>query len=577
MMRVFSMLNQACLIKNSTEFSARRVDWVGLGWLYLFFWYFSGVLQTFLLFTVGIPGFRSVFFMSFIWLAPVLLFPRWTRQITAIIGIIMWVPSVISLGYWGIYGNEFSQSVIFTMFETNTEEAEEYLSQYASISLFFGITLYTLMACFLWRRLRPVYLPRFYAPCLAGIVLLANFGAPYIACLTQNASFASATDKLHGRMEAAAPWQFIIAYAQYINQIDAVQKLLSENASLPPLKNLVDINGDEPRTLVLVIGESTTSARMSLYGYPRKTTPRLDALEERGELLVFDNVIASRPYTIETLQHVLSFANPEEPDRFLAEPNLMNLMKQAGYKTFWLTNQQTISTRNILLTVFSKQVDEARYLNQTRVQNETAPDENVFEPFVEMLSDPAPKKFIVVHLMGTHSKYARRYPKAYKKFTNRDYVPEVLSSSQAETYNSYDNAVLYNDFVVSSLISLVSERQSNAFLLYFSDHGEEVYHAPPYQRLGRDENQPTSDMFTVPFVLWMSPAWKDSHPSDLSMFVERKYSNAHFIHTWSDLAGLRYDSFQPELSLVNPEFKAHKRWIGETNKLRDFDLLFPGG
>ncbi|MCL2021679.1 MAG: phosphoethanolamine transferase CptA [Betaproteobacteria bacterium] len=565
--------------QSRTQSFVQRVDWAGLFWLYLFFWYFSGVLQTLLLPTAGIHGFRGAFFMSFIWLAPVLLLPQWTRQIAATIGVILWISSMVSLGYWGIYGSEFSQSVIFTIFETNAEEATEYLSQYASFSLVAGLVFYTLIAWLLWWRVRPFHLPRAYAASLAGFVLLANFGSPYVDCLNGNKSFAGATRKLYRRMEPAAPWQFITGYLQYQNQLNSVQRLLDENASMSPLKNITDASGGEPRTLVLVIGESTTSTRMSLYGYPRKTTPRLDALQEKGELLAFANVITSRPYTIEALQHALSFAHPEEPGRFFTEPNLMNLMKQAGYKTFWLTNQQTMTKRNTLLTFFSRQADEARYLNQHRVQNATLPDEVVFEPFTEILSDSAPRKFIVVHLMGTHSKYPLRYPQEYKQFTGREHVPEVLSNSLAEVYNSYDNAILYNDFVISSLIDLVAKSQtSRSLLLYFSDHGEEAYHAPPHQKLGRDENQPTVDMFAIPFMLWMSPAYKESLSSDLAAFTERKYSNAHFIHTWSDLAGLHYDRFQPELSLVNPEFKAHKRWIGNPDvkaSLRDFDQLFP--
>jgi heptose-I-phosphate ethanolaminephosphotransferase len=58
--------------------------------------------------------------------------------------------------------------------------------------------------------------------------------------------------------------------------------------------------------------------------------------------------------------------------------------------------------------------------------------------------------------------------------------------------------------------------------------------------------------------------------------LERPYSNAHFIHTWSDLAGLSYDRFRPESSLVNPAFKPRVRWIGNPdvkNGLRDFDAL----
>lgn len=38
-------------------------------------------------------------------------------------------------------------------------------------------------------------------------------------------------------------------------------------------QNFKDESGNEPRTLVLVIGESTQRGRMSLYGYPRETTP----------------------------------------------------------------------------------------------------------------------------------------------------------------------------------------------------------------------------------------------------------------------------------------------------------------
>lgn len=116
---------------------------------------------------------------------------------------------------------------------------------------------------------------------------------------------------------------------------------------------------DTPRTLVLVIGESTTSSRMSLYGYGRQTTPRLDALRKSDpNLVVFNDVVTSRPYTIEILQQALTFADEQQPDLYLSKPSLMNMMKQAGYKTFWITNQQTMTKRNTLLTVFSQQTDE---------------------------------------------------------------------------------------------------------------------------------------------------------------------------------------------------------------------------
>ncbi len=55
---------------------------------------------------------------------------------------------------------EFSQSVLFVMFETNTNEASEYLSQYFSLKIVLIALAYTAMAVLLWTRLRPVYIPK---------------------------------------------------------------------------------------------------------------------------------------------------------------------------------------------------------------------------------------------------------------------------------------------------------------------------------------------------------------------------------------------------------------------------------
>jgi heptose-I-phosphate ethanolaminephosphotransferase len=555
----------------------KSMDWAGLGWLYLFFFTFSGVYQAFLISSAGFVGFRNALFLSAVWLAPVLLFPRWTRQISAVLGLVLWAASLVSLGYLYLYGQEFSQSVIFIIFETNISEAGEYLSQYFNAGLIALLAVYTVFAFWLWRRLRPVYLPRPGAAFLAASLLLGNFGYPYAQCLWSNLSVAEGTRKLQKRIEPAVPWQLVSGYLQYQTQLANVQKLLHDNAALPPLANLKDANGDLPRTLVLVIGESTTSQRMSLYGYPRKTTPHLDALKAAGSLSVFNNVIATRPYTIEILQQALTFATQKEPGRFLTEPTLMNLMKQAGYRTYWITNQQTMTRRNTLLTTFSQQADETYYLNNNRSQNTRQYDEVVLASFSSVLKQESPRKFIVVHLLGTHSSYELRYPEEFEKFTDRAQVPPGLPEDKLALYNSYDNAVLYNDFVISRLIETFSESQNNGFLLYFSDHGEEVFDTPPHQTLGRNEGAPTRNMYAVPFMLWRSPSWIATHKADFSGMLSRKYSNGHLIHTWSDLAGLSYDSFQPALSVINPAFVESTRWIGNPqikNDLRDYDKLF---
>ena len=558
----------------------KGVDWAGLGWLLLFFWYFSGVTQALLLFsgTTGFAGFRDALFLSSLWLAPVLLLPRFTRATAAVIGLVLWAASLVGLSYFGIYRQEFSQSVIFVMFESNTAEAGEYFSQYFSLWLGLALLLYTAVAVLLYKRVRPVTLPLRSRIPVVVLLLVANLVYPfYKQMVTQERNFADAAEKVQQRMEPAVPWQLLVGYKQYRQQLNNMQELLAQNAALPPLQNLRNSSGDAPRTLVLVLGESTTREHMHLYGYPRDTTPNLDALaaSDKG-LTVFSNVVSPRPYTIEVMQQILTFGDEQHPDRFLTDPSLINLMKQAGYKTFWITNQQTMTKRNTMLTTFSQQTDVPVYLNNQRNQNASQYDEVVLDPFEKALQDPAPNKFIIIHLLGTHMDYRYRYPNAFQHFSDRQGVPAKLSPSEVETYNFYDNAVRYNDHVVSSLIKRYSATTPNGFLLYLSDHGEDVYSSGDHDRLGRNEGAPTRPMYTIPFLLWTSPSWQAAHPRDLQATANRAYSSSHLIHTLSDLAGLSYDLYEPAKSIVNPQFEVVPRWIGDpyrNNGLREFDHL----
>lgn len=106
-----------------------------------------------------------------------------------------------------------------------------------------------------------------------------------------------------------------------------------------------------------------------------------------------------------------------------------------------------------------------------------------------------------------------------------------LDDDELEAYNDYDSANVYNDHIIASLIKDYKATDPNGFLLYFSDHGEEVYDTPPHKTQGRNEDNPTRHMYTVPFLLWTSEKWQAAHPRDFSQDVNRKYSSSELIHT----------------------------------------------
>ncbi|WP_285428315.1 MULTISPECIES: phosphoethanolamine transferase CptA [unclassified Pseudomonas] len=567
------------MFKRSTK-SAKGFDWAGLGWLFVFFWYFSGITQLLIQLsgTSGFSGFRQAFFMSALWLAPVLVFPRQTRVMAAVIGVVLWACSMASLGYFFVYQQEFSQSVIFIMFESNISEAGEYLTQYFAWWIVLAFIAHTAVAIFLWSRIRPVYLPRAQALVAATAILVAVIGYPLVKQIARSETLAEGIDRFETRIEPAVPWQMIVAYRRYTEQLDNMQGMLHSASQIPPLTNLKDAGAGQPSTLVLVIGESTNRQRMSLYGYPRATTPELDKL--RDQLAVFDNVITPRPYTIEALQQVLTFADEENPDLYLKTPSIVSVMKQAGYKTYWITNQQTMTKRNTMLTTFSEQADEQVYLNNNRNQNARQYDGDVLAPFSKALADPAERKFIVVHLLGTHMSYQYRYPPSFDKFTDRQGVPAGVSDDQLPTYNSYDNAVLYNDFVVSSLIKDYAKTDPNGFLLYLSDHGEDVFDSAGHSTLGRNEGKPTAPMYTIPFMAYASPKWRESHIWDFAGDLQRPYSSSQLIHTWADLAGLSANELDRSKSLVSDSFTPRPLLIGDPYQrqqkpLIDFSLIKP--
>ncbi|NMX60467.1 phosphoethanolamine transferase CptA [Pseudomonas sp. WS 5079] len=567
------------MYKRSTK-SAKGFDWAGFGWMFLFFWYFSGITQLLIQLTgtSGFSGFRQAFFMSALWLAPMLLFPRRARLLAGLIGVVLWACSMASLGYFFIYQQEFSQSVIFIMFESNISEAGEYATQYFAWWIVLAFIAHTALAIFLWTRIRPVYLPRGRAMVAATAIVLAIVGYPLAKQIATNDTLERAIDGFETRVEPAVPWQMIVAYRRYTQQLNNMQGMLDNVSKIPPLSNFKDSMAGQPSTLVLVIGESTNRQRMSLYGYPRKTTPELDKL--RDQLDVFDNVITPRPYTIEALQQVLTFADEEHPDLYLKTPSIVSMMKQAGYKTFWITNQQTMTKRNTMLTTFSEQADEQVYLNNNRNQNARQYDGDVLEPFSKALADKAERKLIVVHLLGTHMSYQYRYPPSFDTFTDRQGVPDGVRDDQLPTYNSYDNAVRYNDFVVSSLIKDYAKTDPNGFLLYLSDHGEDVFDSAGHDTLGRNEGKPTAPMYTIPFMTWASPKWRATHDWNMQGDVQRPYSSSQLIHTWADLAGLSFDELDRSRSLVSDSFKPRPLLIGDPYQrpqkaLIDFSLIKP--
>ena len=230
-----------------------------------------------------------------------------------------------------------------------------------------------------------------------------------------------------------------------------------------------------------------------------------------------------------------------------------------------------------MLTTLSQMADHQIYLNNNRQQNASQYDGAVLEPFIDALKQPAAKKMIVVHLLGTHRKYDYRYPETFEKFTDNTNAPAWVSNDQLKEYNSYDNAVLYNDYVITELINHLRKNNDKALLVYLSDHGEEVFDYADKPFCGRNEDTPTPAMYTVPFMTWASNTWKNNgNANDWQKYTNRPFTSADLIYTLPDMVGIDFDGMDPTRSLVSGAFIPQLRWIGDPNhpkKLTNYDKI----
>lgn len=288
----------------------------------------------------------------------------------------------------------------------------------------------------------------------------------------------------------------------YFKQMQTLMKTNVTNSN--PLK--LQGKAGSQRTVVLVIGESSNRDNWSLYGYGRKTTPELDAM--RNEIIVFRDVISAAAFTQDALKMLLTPATLAYPERWQTDANVVMLAKSAGYKVFWLSNQTHTNRGDTFVSVITENTDVKTFTNSG--YRGASPQDDVLLPHVTAaLNDPAPLKFIVVHLWGQHQMYSSRYPANAAVFgSNDDAITQSMRSSGRsrsiiKKRNEYDNAIHYGDKVLANLIGLTAELSKNVptALMYVSDHGQEVGHNRDFA--GHSIKEESG--YTVPALLWVNP------------------------------------------------------------------------
>lgn len=324
--------------------------------------------------------------------------------------------------------------------------------------------------------------------------------------------------------------------------------------------------------IVVILGESTAKNHMSLYNYQHKTTPLLDSLKEKGNLFIFNDVISSHSQTLPSVKKMFSFLSYENENRkeWYEYENLLNIIKKAGYKTFWYSNQEAFGKYgNITAAIAS--LATYSFFNNPFTENKHSFDNDLISLFLNTFEhNKNNKNFIVFHLMGAHATYKERYPDSFKYFNLKDYNFK-LKSNYNKRIIEYDNAILYNDFVVTNIINLFKNKE--AIIIYVPDHGEEILEFREFY--GHADTNYSKYMLEIPFLIFVSDMLKNDNPNlikNIKNSLNNPYMTDDFIHTVLDIANISTIDFDETRSIINPNFNKNRKRILIDGKDYDADL-----
>jgi glucan phosphoethanolaminetransferase (alkaline phosphatase superfamily) len=318
-----------------------------------------------------------------------------------------------------------------------------------------------------------------------------------------------------------------------------------------------------PQVVVMVIGESSRYDRWSLNGYARDTNP---LLAQEPNLVSLADVITSVAATRLSVPVIVSRkpATQSLKDGF-SEKSFLTAFKEAGFKTFWLSNQVSFGKFDTPVSVFAKEADVVDFLNLGGFSDNSSYDEVLFRPLQRAVADPAPKKLIVLHSLGSHWNYSHRYPKQFDRWLPSLYGMDKPVYTdlrlKPQLNNSYDSTILYTDWFLSRVIGTLKDVGQPASLMYVADHGQTLYDNSC--RLAFHGHN-TQYEFHVPALVWYSDQYQQRFPDKVGQLLRHRtarLATENVFHTLLDLADIRYPGDRLEWSFVNSGFRQHKRYV----------------
>ena len=541
---------------------------------FIFVYIWGAVCNTFVVWNSSrMIGFMQLFLELYLLTAIITIFPYKIRQVVKIsLSILLCPISIIDLFCYCKLKMPITATLLNTFLQTDTSEATEALSSYTTIdettypAIILLIRIIFATATALNKRARTFVndITRKAEAVIGVFTTMALAVALYFAAgnevyLFHKLILGKSEKEIY---EVTQREPSVRLYTPAHRMASAIIEYRQERSTIASLlsgieKSTVEECAFTSPEIVLIIGESYSRLHSQLYGYDKPTTPHQMQLSKDSNFVVYDNFIAQWNLTYDVFKNLLSTHCASDDGEWHQYPLFTTLFKNAGYNVTFLSNQFITSNdtysdfqENILLNDSRMSKAQFDIRNEKRFEY----DGELLDEYGKTGSSDKRGNLTIIHLMGQHIAFGERYPKEWEHFRASMYPH--LPENEGNIVAQYDNATLYNDYVLSRIIEKFKEKE--AIIIHMSDHGERSgIRGNGYGRDFTLSRESIEEQYELPFWIFMTQEYAKKHPA-----IAQKISDSHskplctdnIAHLMLSLAGIKTPYYNARYNPLSADF-----------------------
>ncbi|WP_028863910.1 phosphoethanolamine transferase [Psychromonas aquimarina] len=472
---------------------------------------------------------------------------NWPYIIKPFLAVLITLSSVLNYAMYH-YGVIFDQSMIENVFETDPSEAGSYFS-IASLAWVLALGI---IPSFLILKVKLKTYPSLLKALLSKVItLVSSFAVISAVLFIFYKDFSSVGRNNMYLRNMIIPTYFVYSLEKHTRLTYFTAPVEYEQIGLDAKQVVPATDNGKPTLFVFLLGETARSANYELNGYPRET----NKYTKKNNVLSFQDVSSCGTSTAVSVPCMYSVMDRLDYSKQTAvnQDNFMDIMQRAGVSLYWKENDggdKGAALRIPNMTVDRSQVNEF-------CDGKTCHDMSLLENFESEVDAMQGNKFITLHLIGSHGPtYYKRYPQEFQTFMPDCRKSDIENCTTEEIVNTYDNSILYTDYVINEMIKKLQaySEQYNTALFYVSDHGESLgenglyLHGTPYSLAPDYQTK-------VPMMIWFSEGFKEAKGIDSLCLAEQaqtqSFSHDNIFHSMLGIMGISTEVYNQEQDIFH--------------------------